>query len=347
MKQIRKEKLYWICQLGGWFLFTVLEVSNYLNMDGFRVSLLVNGCINFLLGILVTHLYRIFIIKMGWLQMPLYLIIPRGILGVIIMSLLLTFINIPLDRITYPIFQSVPLDVGLFSSYFFNLSKYILLWTLTYHLFQYWERSLKAERDRFQIEAVLKETQYNSLKTQLNPHFLFNSLNSIRTLIDMNPELSKTAITQLSNLLRSSLQMGKNKTVALKDELQTIKDYLAIEKIRFDDRLLVFFDIDAQTELVQVPPMMLQTLCENAIKHGISASKQGGEIHIQSRIQDDQLTVHISNSGKYQPKAHHEGVGIQNTLERLQLLYDDKAYLHISNADDNTVLTEIVIPINV
>lgn len=345
MKQIRKEKLYWFCQLGGWFLFTLLEISNYIGMDGFRATLLLNGVVNFVLGIIVTHLYRLFIIKMGWLNLPLYKIIPRGIIGVVAMSLMLTAVNIPLDKITYPIFQSARIDLSFFLSYFFNLSKYILLWTLTYHLFQYWERSLKAERDRYQIEATLKENQYNNLKTQLNPHFLFNSLNSIRTLVDMNPELSKTAITQLSNLLRSSLQMGKHKTVMLKDELQTVKDYLAIEKIRFDERLTLIFEIAPETEGIMVPPMMLQTLAENAIKHGISASKQGGEVAISTFRNNGSLHIEIRNSGTYNPKPEHDGVGVENTLERLRLLYDDKASLNIKNILPQQVLTEIIIPV--
>lgn len=345
MKQIRKEKLYWICQLGGWFLFTLLEVSNYVSMDGFKTTLLLNGFINFILGILVTHIYRLYIIKKGWLKLPLYQIIPRGILGVVVMSLTLTAINIPLDRITYPIFETVLLDFPVFFSYFFNLSKYILLWTLTYHLFQYWERSLKAERDRYQIEATLKENQYNNLKTQLNPHFLFNSLNSIRTLVDINPELSKTAITQLSSLLRSSLQMGKHKTVMLKDELQTVTDYLAIEKIRFDERLQLNFNIQQATNECMVPPMMLQTLVENAVKHGISTIKNGGKISVSSFINNGKLVIEITNSGMYKPKQDYEGVGIANTIARLALLYDDKASFSLKNTDSNKVLTQIIIPI--
>lgn len=345
MKEIRKDKLYWICQLGGWFLFTVLEVSNYVSMDGYRSTLLINAIVNFILGISVTHLYRVFLIRMGWLNLPLYKIIPRGILGVVCMSALLTSINIPLDRITYPIFQNVQLDYSILSSYFFNLSKYILLWTLTYHLFQYWERSLKAERDRYQIEAVLKENQYNNLKTQLNPHFLFNSLNSIRTLVDMNPELSKTAITQLSNLLRSSLQMGKQKTVPLKDEMQTVKDYLAIEQIRFDERLRLRIEVSPEAADFLVPPMMLQTLAENAIKHGISTSKTGGEIQLDAYRNNGSLHIEIRNSGSYQPKPDHEGLGVTNTIERLKLLYDERASFSIRNIEQsNQVLTEIIIP---
>ncbi|HCP93148.1 MAG TPA: sensor histidine kinase [Bacteroidetes bacterium] len=345
MKIIRKEKLYWICQLGGWLLFTLLELATYIGIDGLSWKLLTNAVVNFLLGISATHLYRVFLIQSGWLTLPLYKIIPRGMLGVILMSTLLTVINIWLDRFTYPVLQTVPVDAGTFFGYFFNLSKYVLLWSLTYHLFQYWERSLKAERDRYQIEAILKENQYNNLKTQLNPHFLFNSLNSIRTLVDMDPEIAKNAITQLSGLLRSSLQMGKHKTVSLADELQTVKDYLAIESIRFDDRLKVYFDIDEAAEKCNVPPMMLQTLTENAVKHGISSLKNGGEIAIEAHKYNGTLQLKITNTGHYQPKVEHEGVGIENTLERLKILYDNRATFSIQNDGSHQVVTEITIPL--
>lgn len=345
MKTIRKEKLYWICQLGGWLLFTLLELSTYVGIDGLSWKLLTNAAANFLLGITFTHSYRLFLIRSGWLTLPLYKIIPRGILGVVVMSTLLTVINIWLDRFTYPVLQGVPVDAGTFFGYFFNLSKYVLLWSLTYHLFQYWERSLKAERDRYQIEAVLKENQYNNLKTQLNPHFLFNSLNSIRTLVDMDPILAKTAITQLSGLLRSSLQMGKHKTVSLADELQTVNDYLAIESIRFDNRLKVEYHVDAEAEKCNVPPMMLQTLVENAVKHGISTLKQGGVIGIEAHRYNGTLDLKITNSGYYQPKENHEGVGIANTLERLKILYDDQASFSIQNGPSQQVITQITIPV--
>lgn len=345
MKEIRKDKLYWICQVGGWLLFTLLELSTYIPIDGLSWKLITNGVVNFFLGITITHLYRTLLIRIGWLNLPLFKIIPRGILGVVVMSFFLTAINIWLDRFTYPILQNTPIDIGLIFGYFFNLSKYVLLWSLTYHLFQYWERSLKAERDRYQIEAILKETQYHNLKTQLNPHFLFNSLNSIRTLVDIDPELSKTAINQLSHLLRSSLQMGKHKTVLLKDELQTVKDYLAIEKIRFDDRLHLEFNIEPGTESIQVPPMMLQTLAENAIKHGISNLKQGGQIVFSTKRVNGSLQVSMVNSGIFQPKEIHDGLGIQNTQERLKLLYDDKASFSIQNTLSQSVLTQIMIPV--
>ncbi len=345
MKSIAKNKLYWVCQFGGWFIFIAMELSSYVRIDGFKKELLVNALVNFILGITITHLYRLFAIKQGWLNYPLYKIIPRGIISVFVMVSILTAINIPLDRYTYPIFEEAEITIGFLTGYFFNLSKFVLLWTLTYHLFQYWERSLLAEKEKYQLQASAKENAYLNLKNQLNPHFLFNSLNSIRTLVDMDPKLAKSAINQLSSLLRNSIHTGNQKTIPLKVELETVKDYLAIERIRFDERLVAKFDIDPIVLDCNVPPMMLQTLVENAVKHGISTLKNGGEILVSAQKINAQLVLTIINTGQYNPKLNHQGVGIANTNERLKILYDEKADLTIENKDAQQVITKIILPL--
>jgi LytS/YehU family sensor histidine kinase len=346
MATIKKETLYWICQFGGWFIFTILEVISYLNLDGFRPGLVLNGFVNFTLGIILTHTYRMILIRTGWLNLPLYKMIPRGIIALIVMSSIITFVNIPLDRYTYPILEQIPFTFGLIFIYFMNLSKYVLLWSLTYHLFQYWERLLEAEKERYRLQAAMKENAYHNLKAQLNPHFLFNSLNSIRTLIDQNPQIAKSAITQLSGLLRSSLYHGRQKTISLKDEIQTVNDYLAIESIRFDERLVTHFNIEEEATDCQIPPMMLQTLIENAVKHGISKSKNGGEITLNVHKNNKALHIDILNTGHYNPKPDSDGLGIENTKERLQLLYEEKAIFNIENEGINKVHTHIEIPLH-
>ena len=345
MKSIAKNKLYWICQIGGWFIFIAMELTSYVRIDGFKSALLINALVNFVLGISVTHFYRLFAIRQGWLNFPLYKILPRVFVSVLAMVSILTAINLPLDRYTYPIFQQLDITFGFLMGYFLNLSKFILLWTLTYHLFQYWERSLIAEKEKYQLQAAAKENAYLNLKNQLNPHFLFNSLNSIRTLVDADPRLAKSAINQLSSLLRSSLQTGKQKTILLKDELQTVKDYLAIEGIRFDDRLKYTFNLSNEALDCHVPPMMLQTLVENCVKHGISNLKNGGEIILEAHILNNELHISITNSGHFIPKHNHEGVGLTNTRERLKILYDEKASITIGNKNSNHVETKITIPL--
>lgn len=156
--------------------------------------------------------------------------------------------------------------------------------------------------------------------------------------------MAKNAINQLSGLLRSSLQKGNQKTVSLAVELQTVKDYIAIETIRFDTRLKFVLQTTEEAMLCMVPPLMLQTLVENAVKHGISASKVGGTINLSAKRLGNHLHISIENTGIYQPKALHQGVGVANTIERLNILFDEKASFGITNTTNNTVLTEIILP---
>jgi sensor histidine kinase YesM len=168
-------------------------------------------------GIFLTHIYRLIVIKANWLNLPLQKLIPRCIFMIILVSIPLSFLNVILDHYTIPSSNIEQFDFGkeflsrinfdVLPIFFFNLSKYVFLWAIVYHFFVYWEKLLKTETDKFELQAVLKETQYNNLKTQLNPHFLFNSLNGIRTLVDLDPENAKVAITKLSGLLRGSLKM--------------------------------------------------------------------------------------------------------------------------------------------
>ena len=147
------------------------------------------------------------------------------------------------------------------------------------------------------MESLVKELQLKTIKSHINPHFIFNALNSIRALVDENPERARTAITELSNILRSSMQAEKTETTTLEKELSIVKDYLELEQIRFEDRLKVEYDIDEDTLDQQVPPMMLQTLVENAIKHGISKQLNGGLIRVTSDFTDRHHELIVENTG--------------------------------------------------
>ncbi len=351
---LNKAKIYWYCQLGGWLVFILIELVSYINVIGFSMGLLINALINWVVCIFLTHFYRLIIIKANWLNLPLQKLIPRGVFMIILISVPLTILNVFLDFYTVPnetenfdfnraLLEQI--DFARLPIFFFNLSKYFFLWAIIYHFFLYWEKLLKTETDKFELQAVLKETQYNNLKTQVNPHFLFNSLNGIRTLVDLDPENAKEAITRLSSLLRGSLKMEKHKTVTLANELQTVNDYLAIEKIRFNERLNTHFDIDPETLNTHLPPMMLQTLVENGIKHGISNLKNGGTIYVKTFNKNQNTIIQITNCGVYNPKHESAGLGIENTKERLRILFDDKAIFTIKNIENEKVLTEIIIPL--
>jgi LytS/YehU family sensor histidine kinase len=197
------------------------------------------------------------------------------------------------------------------------------------------------------MQASLKEAELNKLKSQLNPHFMFNAMNSIRALIDENPQKAKQAVTQLANILRQTLTLEKNKLISFDDEINLVKDYLALEKIRFEERLNYSLEIDEASSQYKIPPMLLQTLVENAIKHGISKLTEGGIVSITAKqdAEGKKLKIEICNSGNYNPEENlQSGYGIQNTKDRLRFVFADGASFLIVNEND-VVKTEIVIPL--
>lgn len=220
------------------------------------------------------------------------------------------------------------------------------LWLLLYMVWHYLERNRKDEIDKLSLEKTVKELELNTIKSHINPHFIFNSLNSIRAMVDENPQRARTAITELSNILRSSMQVEKMETVPLQKELDIVKDYLALEYMRFEERLKIEMDIDEDTLEQPVPPMMLQTLVENAIKHGISKKIKGGVVKIISRYTDHHFELIVQNSGTIDEEFLPEGFGLTSTRDRLKFLFQGKAEFQIKKINGSEVQAKIVMPIS-
>ncbi len=223
------------------------------------------------------------------------------------------------------------------------------LWFLTYIVYHYVDRNRKDQLDKLKLESTVKELELKTIKSHINPHFIFNSLNSIRALVDENPERARRAITELSNILRSSMQAEKSETVTLEKELDIVKDYLALEHMRFEERLKVEMDIDPDTLGQQVPPMMLQTIVENAIKHGISKLVNGGKVRIASDFKGDNLELLVQNTGKLNGyiNGNGDGFGIKSTQDRLNLLYQGKAHFEIKDMGNNMVESKVTMPVTI
>jgi two-component system, LytTR family, sensor kinase len=227
----------------------------------------------------------------------------------------------------------------------------VALWFLIYIVYHYLDKNRKDQLDRLKLESTVKELELKTIKSHINPHFIFNSLNSIRALVDENPVRARRAITELSNILRSSMQAEKAETVTLEKELDIVKDYLALEHMRFEERLQVEMDIDKDTLSHPVPPMMLQTLVENAIKHGISKLVNGGVVHIVANFKGDNLELLVQNTGQLNGYTNSNeqlnnghGFGIKSTQDRLNLMYQGKATFEIKNMGNNMVESKVTMP---
>ncbi|HMK03980.1 MAG TPA: histidine kinase [Ferruginibacter sp.] len=221
----------------------------------------------------------------------------------------------------------------------------IAIWMLIYIVYHYVEKNRRDQLDRLKLESTVKELELKTIKSHINPHFIFNSLNSIRALVDENPTRARRAITELSNILRSSMQAEKSETVPLEKELDIVKDYLALEQMRFEERLKIEMDIDQDTLGEPVPPMMLQTLVENSIKHGISKLVNGGVVRIVADFKDNHLELSVQNTGQLNGNMNGDGFGIKSTQDRLNLMYQGKAVFQIKNLNDTMVESKVSFPV--
>ena len=221
------------------------------------------------------------------------------------------------------------------------------MWLLIYVVWHYVDKNRRDQLDKLRLEGVVKSLELKTIKSHINPHFIFNALNSIRALVDENPERARTAITELSNILRSSLKAETLETVPLQQELDIIKDYLALEHMRFEERLRIEMDIDPDTLNQPVPPMMLQTLVENAIKHGISKDVNGGLIRICSYFKDNHHELIVQNTGSLQSfkSFSPQGFGLKSTQDRLNLLYNNQARFEIEDKNGNMVQSRVIMPL--
>jgi len=295
-------------------------------------------------GILVTHLLRMVIIRYNWLQLNVDgKLIFRFLIAVIAGGIICMIVTSLMDYVLH--FSIGTREQVRYVALIINDGSLIFFWGLIYFLWHYMEKIRNAQLDRLRLESTVKELELRTIKSQLNPHFIFNALNSIRALVDENPRRARTAVTELSNILRNSMKAEKAETVTLQNEIDIVKDYLALENIRFEERLKTHFDIDRDTLELPVPPMMLQTLVENAIKHGISREVGGGYVNICSRIQSGTHEITIQNTGHISQQPGKGGFGLQSTRQRLELLFGDKASFGIYNQGENLVEARVIMPI--
>ena len=231
--------------------------------------------------------------------------------------------------------MSSPLRVQLALPVAFALE--IVDWSALYVIWQILYFTAIAVREYRSAQLKQSETaralhlaELRLLKSQLNPHFLFNALNTVRSLIADNPARAQNAVTHLANTLRYTLSSRQDELVTLSQELDIVADYLQLESMRFEDRLRIEIDVRDDAAAVRIPMMLLQTLVENAIKHGIAELPAGGLLRISASVQNQIFTLEVENPRPAaQIPATHESVGLRNARDRLRLLFGGRASLEL------------------
>ena len=341
-----RSRLFWLLHSAGWFGFALVHYLGSLLhevRDIFAVIIMLNAYAGWLLTVPLRYVYR-----RAWNFSPakiaLVVIIASYITGV--------FWQVVKNVNYWEIYKH-----GYQPEFWLYYTKgsvwafYIILsWSGLYFGIKYYQMLQKEKQNVLQANTVAHQAQLKMLRYQLNPHFLFNTLNAISTLILV--EENKTAnamVTKLSEFLRYSLDKDPMKRVTLDSELQALQLYLDIEKVRFEERLQVEFNVEKDCQFALVPSMILQPLAENSIKHAIGVKEAGGTISVAVKRFGNDLLIELSDDGPgaeiVNGNLHREnGVGLANTRERLQALYQNNFSLVVANNLPSGVKINIRIP---
>jgi two-component system LytT family sensor kinase len=338
---------YWTFQSIGWggiLIATLFFTHSLGQLDKERwIQIL----FSLSMGVTLSHLMRLLIRRTRLLDEPLL----RQGFGFVFMTVLFACLASMVETLFFyfagfgnPLEKHVDFAV-LNLSLAMNAFIVFFLWNTCYFLYHNVSKYRKQEMDTLRLSSTVKELELKSIKSYINPHFIFNALNSIRALVDEDPSRARNAVTALGNILRSSLQTEQQETVTLQKELGIVKDYLALQHIRFEDRLRVEYDIDPSTLNLPVPIMMLQMLVENAVKHGIGRRVNGGIVRIVSKRKGDRFELVVQNTGHLNRNLRHTGFGLNSTANRLQLLFGDSAHFSITETPERMVEAVVVMPV--
>ena len=340
--------LYWRCQLIGWGLVSIFWFYTSLIRDGFQwYYSLINYFLDVGICIGLTHAYRNLAKEGGWDQLDIKSLLWKVLPALLILSFLfMLFANLKWSAFVYLLEGQNRFlqNLWVWNPVLITGLRHMSIWLLGYHLYHFYQREVQTTKINAQLSLIAKQAQFDNLSAQLNPHFLFNSLNSIKSLILENPKTARRAVDLLSDLLRFSLYQKRDTTISLEEEIALVKDYIELEKLRFEERLAVEFDIDEKLYKTRVLPLSIQLLVENALKHGIDKEMEGGLLSISIQEVEGFAEIKIYNPGQLSNE-DETGLGLKNLSERLQLQYQGEAHFQIEEKSDTTVLASLILPI--
>ncbi|MEM8998814.1 MAG: histidine kinase [Bacteroidota bacterium] len=344
-----KISLYWKCQIFGWGIISLLWLYIALARDGFTLT---NAFINYVLDVIVcvglTHTYRIVDIKSGWNLLNLKRLIVKVFPSIVLLSIMfMILMNLKMAAYVYLVNDANIFKESLFvwNPVLITGLRHMSIWILAYHLYYSYRKEVNTAKTNAQLSIIAKQAQLDNLSAQLNPHFLFNSLNTIKALIVEDQKRARRAVDLLSDILRTSLYEKKNITVSVDEELSLVKDYVELEQLRFEERLNVKMDVDRNLKDVKIPLLSVQLLVENAIKHGIDKRIGGGEVSISVQQERDAVIIIVKNPGSFS-KEKNKGLGLKNLKKRLQLNYNGAAKFKIESQLDKLTITTLIIPVD-
>lgn len=337
---------YWKCQLAGWFIAASANFLLQLLQPDVRVVQQLFANLTFItFGVASSHGLRLSYRKLQLIELPML----RMIVPVLLLSLLATaaviLCSLTLLSLTFAAPASL-FNARVMLANLVGIYPIMLIWSSLYLASQYLRRWRKSELDKLELAHALKDAQLNTLIGQINPHFMFNALNNIRALMLESVPQARDSLTLLANVLRYGLTAPNQSLVPLQSELETVHNFVALAGIQYEQRLQWQTRIEVIPAHFHIPPMMIQMLIENAIKHGIAQRKDGGRLKLHIYQQQHQLCIRVTNDGNLKPGASaavSTQLGLKNIAQRLQLLYQHQASFHLYE-QSGTVIADLRIP---
>ncbi len=335
----------------GWTLACLYwTFAGYIGTDFSWTLASIHLTLDLLIYILLSHSYRNFSRKNKW-----HLLNARSLVGRLVPAILLLGTMFMLLTISKNWLVRSAFEQGFNSSWMdsvnnFGITTFVTgvrlmsIWVLAYYGYHFAQREMNAIKESNRLAIIAREASFTNLTTQLNPHFFFNSLNSIKALVIENPEAARRSIDLLSDLLRTSLYERNTEMITVKEEMELIHDYLELEKMRFEKRLTSIIEVNEEINTNLILPLSIQVLVENALKHGIAPRKDGGIVHILIEKKEGLMEVLVKNPGVLITAAT-TGLGLKNLQERLALIYNGKASFNILQHDTETVMATLKIPL--
>ena len=337
---------YWIFQILGWGIYLaigliIMASSNQNVLKWFPVIFIKTSLL-----LLMTHQLRNYIIRTNLLNLSVLKIISTAVFAVVIISATVNMVASGLMLQPFKLITWEQYSFKMYFYYFLNESFIVALWLAIYLVTAFIKQNRQREIEKWQLEVIAQKAQLDSLTSQINPHFIFNSLNNIRSLIFENPGQAGDMITHLSNLLRYSIKHNDSGKETIQHELEIVKDYLKLQSIHLEERLQYSIEVDENLLNIEVPSMSIQLLVENAVKHGLWEQVDGGFISIKIFSKDKNAIIEISNTGKIEDKGKSTKLGIKNISDRLRLMFGNNAQVTLRQTEKNIVTTTFNIPVN-
>ncbi len=334
-------RAYWVCQASGWAIYVVISIMQFRSAGFASSRSIIEPLVVVAIGGGATHAFRAFVRPRDWTQLEARALWPRAAAASVVLACLLIGPTALMEAWGFG--DAVGVLVVAYALIRWTLV--FFTWVALYLGVHLLRAQRESERRRQALETLLKESELRALKAQLNPHFLFNALNSVRALIADDPSGAQTAVTQLARMLRYALGTGRDDFVTLERELEMVDDYLGLEALRLGDRLRVERDIPKGVERARIPVMTLQILVENAVKHGIAELPAGGTLRLSALLANGALEITVENPRPRVPRDDSTpGIGLANATERLRLLAGPAATLRLDLSDAERATASARVP---